>query len=251
MTATGEHTGGDPYRYRPDLDPANVGVPSWVYLVHLDPPIEHTEIGPHAGAAHYTGSADDLPARTDKHDTNTAQVSASSADRVAECTNNETPVARGLGGRLVLPEFRCTCPPDTPRGTPNEQPHRTESKHSALWLDGALSARWLLAHEFRHAVLAGLASVLRVPEPKHSTRQKPGREPLGSCRDCRDDVLRFTADTSIVRLPDRQPLAAASAGILPAVAVKPALPVTMYKRAGCYGSDSVAPSWRSTPSRSP
>jgi transposase len=54
-----------------------------------------------------------------------------------------------------------------------------------------------LAHEFRHAVLAGLASVPRVPGPKNSTKQKPGRELLEFCRDRRGDVLRFTADTSI------------------------------------------------------
>jgi len=54
-----------------------------------------------------------------------------------------------------------------------------------------------LAHEFRHAVLAGLASVPRVPGPKNSTRQKPGRELLEFCRDRRGDVLRFTTDTSI------------------------------------------------------
>ena len=54
-----------------------------------------------------------------------------------------------------------------------------------------------LAHEFRHAVLAGLASVPRVPGPKNSTKQKPGRELLEFCRDRRDDVLRFTADTAI------------------------------------------------------
>jgi transposase len=54
-----------------------------------------------------------------------------------------------------------------------------------------------LAHEFRHAVLAGLASVPRVPGPKNSTKQKPGRELLEFCRDRRGDVLRFTTDTSI------------------------------------------------------
>jgi hypothetical protein len=54
-----------------------------------------------------------------------------------------------------------------------------------------------LEHEFRHAVLAGLASVPRAPGPKNSTKQKPGRELLEFCRDRRDDVLRFTADTSI------------------------------------------------------
>ena len=54
-----------------------------------------------------------------------------------------------------------------------------------------------LAHEFRHAVLAGLASVPRVPGPKNSTKQRPGRELLEFCRARRDDVLRFTTDTSI------------------------------------------------------
>jgi hypothetical protein len=54
-----------------------------------------------------------------------------------------------------------------------------------------------LAHEFRHAVLAGLASGPRVPGPKHATKQKPGRELLEFCRDRRDDVLRLTIDTSI------------------------------------------------------
>jgi len=54
-----------------------------------------------------------------------------------------------------------------------------------------------LAHEFRHAVLAGLASVPRVPGPKNSTKQRPGRELLEFCRNRREDVLRFTTDTSI------------------------------------------------------
>ena len=54
-----------------------------------------------------------------------------------------------------------------------------------------------LEHEFRHAVLAGLASVPRVPGPKNRTRQKPGRELLEFCKDRQGDVLRFTADSSI------------------------------------------------------
>jgi hypothetical protein len=54
-----------------------------------------------------------------------------------------------------------------------------------------------LAHEFRHAVLAGLASVPRNPGPKNSTKQEPGRELLEFCRDRRSDVLLFTEDTSI------------------------------------------------------
>jgi hypothetical protein len=54
-----------------------------------------------------------------------------------------------------------------------------------------------LEHEFRHAVLAGLASVPRVPGPKNTVKQRPGRELLEFCRDRRADVLRFTADTRI------------------------------------------------------
>jgi transposase len=54
-----------------------------------------------------------------------------------------------------------------------------------------------LDREFRHAVLAGQASVPRVPGPKNSTKQRPGRELLEFCRDRRDDVLRFTTGTSI------------------------------------------------------
>jgi transposase len=54
-----------------------------------------------------------------------------------------------------------------------------------------------LAHEFRHAVLAGLASVPRVPGPKNSAKQKPGRELLEFCNGRPDDVLRFAADTSV------------------------------------------------------
>jgi len=54
-----------------------------------------------------------------------------------------------------------------------------------------------LAHEFRHAVLAGLASVPRNPGPKNGTKQKPGRELLEFCRDRRSDVLLFTEDTSV------------------------------------------------------
>ena len=54
-----------------------------------------------------------------------------------------------------------------------------------------------LEHEFRHAVLAGLASVPRVPGAKTTVKQKPGRELLEFCRDRQDSVLRFTADTRI------------------------------------------------------
>jgi transposase len=54
-----------------------------------------------------------------------------------------------------------------------------------------------LEQEFRHAVLAGLAGVRRVPGPKNQVRQKPGRELLEFCKKRQDDVLRFTTDTSV------------------------------------------------------
>jgi hypothetical protein len=54
-----------------------------------------------------------------------------------------------------------------------------------------------LEHEFRHAVLAGLASVPRVPGPKNQVKQKPGRELLEFCKNRQGDVLRFTKDTSV------------------------------------------------------
>jgi transposase len=54
-----------------------------------------------------------------------------------------------------------------------------------------------LITEFRRAVTVGLASVPRIPGPKHSTAQHPGRDLLEFCRDREADVLRFTTDTRI------------------------------------------------------
>jgi hypothetical protein len=54
-----------------------------------------------------------------------------------------------------------------------------------------------LAREFRRAIRCGLASIPRIPGPKNSTAQRPGRELLEFCRDREDAVLRFTADTTI------------------------------------------------------
>ena len=54
-----------------------------------------------------------------------------------------------------------------------------------------------LGARVRHAVLGGLASVPRVPGPKNSTKQRPGRELGEFCRDRRSDVLLFAEDTSI------------------------------------------------------
>ena len=54
-----------------------------------------------------------------------------------------------------------------------------------------------LTREFRRAVIVGLASVPRIPGPKNSTAQHPGRDLLEFCRDREADVLRFTTDTRI------------------------------------------------------
>jgi len=72
--------------------------------------------------------------------------------------------------------------------------HRAVEQGSPAIPEEALAP---LEHEFRHAVVAGLASVPGVPGPKTTVKQKPGRELLEFCRDRQDDVLRFTADTRI------------------------------------------------------
>jgi len=54
-----------------------------------------------------------------------------------------------------------------------------------------------LLREFRHAVLAGLSDVPRIPGPKHTTAQHPGRDLLEFCRDRQADVTRFCRDTRI------------------------------------------------------
>jgi len=54
-----------------------------------------------------------------------------------------------------------------------------------------------LEHEFRHAVLAGLASVPRAPGPENSVKQRPGRELLEFCKDRQGAVLRFAKDTRV------------------------------------------------------
>jgi hypothetical protein len=57
--------------------------------------------------------------------------------------------------------------------------------------------RYPLLHEFRHAVLAGCSNVPRVPGPKNTTAQHPGRDLLEFCRDRQADVTRFCDDTRI------------------------------------------------------
>ena len=46
-------------------------------------------------------------------------------------------------------------------------------------------------------MLAGLADVPRIPGPKSSTAQHPGRGLLESCRDSQGDVLRFCYNTAV------------------------------------------------------
>jgi transposase len=54
-----------------------------------------------------------------------------------------------------------------------------------------------LLREFRHAVLAGCSDVPRIPGPKNTTAQHPGRDLLEFCRDRQGDVTRFCDDTRI------------------------------------------------------
>jgi hypothetical protein len=58
-------------------------------------------------------------------------------------------------------------------------------------------AREPLEAEFRRAVTVGLAAVSRVPGPRNTVKQKPGRELPEFCKSRQDDVLRFTTDTSV------------------------------------------------------
>jgi len=51
--------------------------------------------------------------------------------------------------------------------------------------------------EFRRAVTVGLSAVPRVPGPKNTVKQRPGRDLLEFCKNKEGDVLRFTADTRI------------------------------------------------------
>jgi transposase len=54
-----------------------------------------------------------------------------------------------------------------------------------------------LIREFRNAVLAGCCDVPRIPGPRSTTAQHPGRDLLEFCRDRQGDVLRFCSDTRI------------------------------------------------------
>ena len=54
-----------------------------------------------------------------------------------------------------------------------------------------------LEKQFRRAVTVALADVPRIPGPRNSTKQHPGRDMLEFCRDREADVLRFTTDTGV------------------------------------------------------
>jgi len=54
-----------------------------------------------------------------------------------------------------------------------------------------------LTTEFRDAIKVGLSQLPRVPGPRNSTAQRPGRELLEFCRDHEDHVLGFCFDTRI------------------------------------------------------
>ena len=54
-----------------------------------------------------------------------------------------------------------------------------------------------LITEFRRAVTVGLSAVPRIPGPRNSTAQHPGRDLLEFSRDREDDVLLFATDTRI------------------------------------------------------
>ena len=49
--------------------------------------------------------------------------------------------------------------------------------------------------QFRRAITVALADVPRIPGPKNTTKQHPGRDMLEFCRDREADILRFTTDT--------------------------------------------------------
>jgi len=51
--------------------------------------------------------------------------------------------------------------------------------------------------QFRRAITVALADVPRIPGPKNTTKQHPGRDMLEFCRDREADVLRFTTDTDV------------------------------------------------------
>jgi transposase len=54
-----------------------------------------------------------------------------------------------------------------------------------------------LEKQFRRAIIVALAAVPRIPGPRNSTKQHPGRDMLEFCRDREADVLRFTTGTGV------------------------------------------------------
>jgi hypothetical protein len=103
-----------------------------VYLVHLDPPIEHAEAGPHAGAAHYTGSADDLAARMAKHGTSDGarllqvQRERGGSWHIARTWPGGNYEERAIKGWKHAPRLCPDCTPGTGRGAMAHLAHAAE-----------------------------------------------------------------------------------------------------------------------------
>jgi predicted GIY-YIG superfamily endonuclease len=135
MTATGEHTSAAPSRYRPDLDPANTGVPSWVYLVHLDPAYKQAE--------HYTGSAHDLAARMDEHGSSEGarllqvQREAGGSWHIARAWPGGKYEERAIKQWKQAPRLCPDCTPGTERGALADVAHAAErARRYAAELEG-------------------------------------------------------------------------------------------------------------------
>jgi hypothetical protein len=124
MTATGEHTSADPHPYRPDMDPANAGVPSWVYLIHLDPAYKQAE--------HYTGSAHDLGARMADHGTERGarllqvQREAGGSWHITRTWPGGKYEERAIKGWKQAPRLCPDCTPGTERGAVADVAHAAE-----------------------------------------------------------------------------------------------------------------------------
>ena len=117
--------------YRPDLNPANADVRSWVYLVHLDPPYKH--------AAHYTGSAEDLAQRLRQHGTGDGarllevQRQAGGSWHVARTWPGGQAEEYALKRARMAARICPTCSPGTRRGSLTDIRRSAERDH-ARWL---------------------------------------------------------------------------------------------------------------------
>ena len=107
------------------------------------------------------------------------------------------PPAQGLSGRCrELP--RRDLAGAGAAGAARTDPRLARRPRCRPWAAIPAGTAGPLILEFRRAVRAGLASVPRIPGPKASTAQHPGRDLLEFVEHGREDaVLRFTRDTTI------------------------------------------------------